>query len=99
MRFSGDILASVPSIVIGIFAYALFVKGRGFSAYAGGLALAMIMIPIVARTTEELLDIAHTDAAAVLAKDPHLDSERGQALRTLLYLFNKDAAVPLLRAG
>ncbi len=46
-----------------------------------------------------LLDIAHDDASLILARDAHLTSERGQALRTLLYLFNKDAAVPLLRAG
>ncbi|MFA5040879.1 MAG: ATP-dependent DNA helicase RecG, partial [Bdellovibrionales bacterium] len=46
-----------------------------------------------------LLDMAHDDAALILTKDPHLTSERGQALRTLLYLFNRDAAVPLLRAG
>jgi len=46
-----------------------------------------------------LLDMAHDDAALILARDPELKSERGQALRTLLYLFNRDAAVPLLRAG
>ena len=48
---------------------------------------------------KDLLDIAHDDAALVLSRDAHLDTPRGQALRTLLYLFNKDAAVPLLRAG
>ncbi|MDR3448318.1 MAG: helicase-related protein, partial [Alphaproteobacteria bacterium] len=48
---------------------------------------------------KDLLDIAHDDAALILNKDPELKSERGQALRTLLYLFNRDAAVPLLRAG
>jgi ATP-dependent DNA helicase RecG len=47
----------------------------------------------------DLLDIAHDDAALILSRDPELNSERGKALRTLLYLFNKDAAVPLLRAG
>jgi len=46
-----------------------------------------------------LLDIAHDDAAVILAKDPKLESPRGEALRTMLYLFNRDAAVPLLRAG
>jgi ATP-dependent DNA helicase RecG len=46
-----------------------------------------------------LLDVAHDDAAVILANDPKLESERGKALRTLLYLFNRDAAVPLLRAG
>ncbi|MGB9153834.1 MAG: ATP-dependent DNA helicase RecG, partial [Alphaproteobacteria bacterium] len=47
----------------------------------------------------DLLDIAHDDAALILSRDPELKSERGLALRTLLYLFNRDAAVPLLRAG
>jgi len=47
----------------------------------------------------DLLDIAHDDCALILQRDPKLESERGQALRTLLYLFERDAAVPLLRAG
>ncbi len=46
----------------------------------------------------DLLDIAHDDAAVILSRDPQLESARGKALRTLLYLFNRDAAVPLLRA-
>lgn len=58
LRFSIDILASVPSIIVGIFAYAVFVVPlKRFSAYAGAGALAVIMIPIVARTTEELLKL------------------------------------------
>ena len=48
---------------------------------------------------QDLLDIAHDDAAVILSRDPKLESERGKALRILLYLFNRDAAVPLLRAG
>jgi ATP-dependent DNA helicase RecG len=48
---------------------------------------------------KDLLDIAHDDAALILSRDTHLETERGKALRTLLYLFNRDAAVPLLRAG
>src|SRR6202012_4792576 len=47
----------------------------------------------------DLLDIAHDDAKLILSRDPKLESERGQALRVLLYLFERDAAVPLLRAG
>jgi phosphate transport system permease protein len=58
LRFSMDLLASVPSIIIGLFAYALIVKPMNrFSALAGGFALAIIMIPTVARTTEELLKL------------------------------------------
>ena len=48
---------------------------------------------------EELVAIAHDDARRVLERDPHLESERGQALRTLLYLFRRDEAVQYLRAG
>ncbi len=48
---------------------------------------------------QDLLHIAHDDAKLILTRDPKLDSERGQALRTLLYLFEKDAAVPLFRSG
>jgi phosphate transport system permease protein len=56
VRFAADILNGVPSIVIGIFAYALAVLPfRRFSALAGGLALGVMMIPIIVRTTEELL--------------------------------------------
>jgi len=56
VRFSADVLNGVPSIVVGIFAYGLVVLPvHQFSALAGGFALSIMMIPIVARTTEELL--------------------------------------------
>jgi phosphate transport system permease protein len=56
VRFSADTLNGVPSIVIGVFAYGIAVLPfRQFSALAGGLALGIMMIPIIARTTEELL--------------------------------------------
>jgi phosphate transport system permease protein len=56
VRFAADTLNGVPSIVIGIFAYAVAVLPfRQFSAVAGGVALGIMMIPIIARTTEELL--------------------------------------------
>lgn len=61
VRFSCDLLTSVPSIVIGLFAYALIVLPMGhFSALAGSVALAAIMVPSVARTTEELLKLVPT---------------------------------------
>lgn len=47
----------------------------------------------------DLLEIAHDDVQLILQRDPKLESDRGHALRTLLYLFERDAAVPLLRAG
>ncbi|HSC89078.1 MAG TPA: phosphate ABC transporter permease PstA, partial [Polyangiaceae bacterium] len=56
VRFSADVLAGVPSVTIGIFVYTLVVlRTKEFSAYAGGAALAVIMLPTVTRTTEELL--------------------------------------------
>jgi phosphate transport system permease protein len=55
-RFAADTLNGVPSIVVGIFAYGIAVLPfRQFSALAGGLALGIMMIPIIARMTEELL--------------------------------------------
>lgn len=56
IRFTADVLNGVPSIVIGIVAYAIVVLSQGhFSALAGGVALAIMMIPTITRTTEEML--------------------------------------------
>ena len=56
--FINDILLSAPSIVIGLFIYAIFVaKVRSFSAIAGVLALSLIVIPVVIRTTENMLSL------------------------------------------
>jgi len=56
VRFVADVLNGVPSIVIGIFAWTWLVKPMGhFSALAGGCALGMILVPILARTTEEMV--------------------------------------------
>ncbi len=56
VRFTADVLNGIPSIVIGLFAYGLAVLPvHRFSALAGGLALGFMMIPIITRTTEELL--------------------------------------------
>ncbi|HEY3310996.1 MAG TPA: phosphate ABC transporter permease PstA [Anaerolineales bacterium] len=62
LRFSTDVLAGVPSIVVGLFAYALIVKPMGhYSGLAGGIALAIIMLPTIIRTTEEMLKLVpHT---------------------------------------
>jgi phosphate transport system permease protein len=56
VRFLTDTLTGVPSIIVGVFVYTLLVlPSRHYSAYAGGVALALVMIPIVARTTEEMI--------------------------------------------
>ena len=68
-RLSADILQGVPSIVTGIVAYFWIVKPmKGFSSFSGSIALAIMMLPIVVRTTEEtLLLIPHSLKEAALA--------------------------------
>jgi phosphate transport system permease protein len=56
IRFGTDVIAGVPSIVMGIFAYTLIVvPQRHFSAFSGGMVLSFIMVPIIVRTTEEMV--------------------------------------------
>src|SRR5256885_5338049 len=58
VRFINDILLSAPSIVIGLFIYEIMVAPMGhFSGYAGAVALAVIVIPVVVRTTEDMLTL------------------------------------------
>ena len=66
VRFLANVLMGIPSIVVGVFVYALLVMqhrmgflswGGHFSAYAGAVALAIIMLPLVARTTEDMLNL------------------------------------------
>ncbi|MBO3841949.1 MAG: phosphate ABC transporter permease PstA [Candidatus Brockarchaeota archaeon] len=69
IRFTADVLSGFPSIVIGIFGYTLIVTSIGFSVAAASFALAIIMIPIVTRTTEEalkLVPVAIREAALAL---------------------------------
>jgi phosphate transport system permease protein len=61
IRFAADVLSGIPSIITGMIAYTLLVVPfKGFSALAGAFALALIMIPIVLRTTEEQLKLVPT---------------------------------------
>lgn len=55
VKFSCNVLTGVPAIISGLFAYAIFVRGSGFSAFSGGVALGVLMLPIVIRSTEEAL--------------------------------------------
>ena len=58
IRFVNDILLSAPSIVIGLFVYQLLIRRLGhFSGWGGGIALAIIMLPVVVRTTDEMLQL------------------------------------------
>jgi phosphate transport system permease protein len=62
LRFSTDVLSGVPSIVIGLFVYAVLVKPMGhYSGFAGAVAMAVLMLPTIIRTTEEMLKLVpHT---------------------------------------
>ena len=70
VRFINDILLSAPSIIVGLFVYEVMVVRMGhFSAWAGSMALAIIVIPVVVRTTEDMLNLvpnALREAAAAL---------------------------------
>jgi len=66
IQFFTDVMTGVPSIFIGLYIYALLVQGNigfsvGFSTLAGGLALSLLMIPIVARSSEEVLRLVPDD--------------------------------------
>jgi phosphate transport system permease protein len=68
IRFTADVLNGVPSIVMGIAIYSLIVmQQKHFSAFAGGIALAIMMVPTIARTTEEMLaTVPHSIREAAL---------------------------------
>jgi len=57
IRLALDVLNGVPSIVVGIFAYALLVVGSGYAAWKGSVALSIVMLPVVARSTIEVLGL------------------------------------------
>jgi len=82
VRYAADLLNGVPSIVIGIFAYALVVLPfKHFSAYAGGFALGVMMIPITLRSTEEfLLGVPNTLREAAMA----LGASKSKTIATVI---------------
>lgn len=93
VRFAADTLNGVPSIVIGVFVYAIAVLPFGrFSALAGGIALGVMMIPIITRTTEELLRLVPGSLReGALA----LGATRGRAVMTVVL----PAALPGIITG
>jgi len=92
-RFAADTLNGVPSIVIGVFVYTIAVLTLGrFSALAGGIALGIMMIPLIMRTTEELLRLVPpTLREGALA----LGATRGRAVFTVVV----PAALPGILTG
>jgi phosphate transport system permease protein len=93
VRFAADTLNGVPSIVVGVFVYGLVVLPfRQFSALAGGVALGVIMIPIITRTTDELLRLVpNTLREGALA----LGATRARAVLTVVL----PAALPGIMTG
>ena len=88
-RFINDILLSAPSIVIGLFVYALIVVPmRGFSGWAGAIALALIVIPVVIRTTESMLNLV-----------PHALREAAYALGTPKWKVISSVTLRAARSG
>ncbi|MCO5091435.1 phosphate ABC transporter permease PstA [Bosea sp. (in: a-proteobacteria)] len=74
IRFINDILLSAPSILIGLFVYVILVEPfRGYSGWAGGVALGIIAIPVIVRTTEDMLNLVPgplREACAALGAPP-----------------------------
>ena len=93
VRFAADTLNGVPSIVIGVFVYAIAVLPvKHFSALAGGIALGVMMIPIITRTTEELIRLVPSSLReGALA----LGASRGRAVMTVVL----PAALPGIITG
>jgi phosphate transport system permease protein len=93
VRFAADTLNGVPSIVVGVFAYGVVVLPfHHFSAFAGGFALGVMMLPLVMRTTEELLLLVpHTLREGALA----LGATRARAVITVVL----PAALPGILTG
>lgn len=93
VRFAADTLNGVPSIVIGVFVYGIAVLPfRQYSAFAGGLALGVMMIPLIMRTTEELLRLVPQSLReGALA----LGATRGRAVFTVVV----PAALPGIITG
>ena len=89
VRFSTDVLSGVPSITIGVFVYAALVTRMGtFSGWAGGIALALIMLPLIIRTTEEMLKLV-----------PHSVREASLALGAPVWRTTLAYALPAAAAG
>ncbi len=100
VRFLSDVLNGLPSIVMGIFAWTLLVRPVGhFSALAGGAALGAMMIPLVTRTTEEMLKVVPTSLreAALALGYPRWRASLSVVVRTALAGIATGALVAVAR--
>jgi phosphate transport system permease protein len=67
IRFFTDVMTGVPSVFVGLFVYSLLVRQIGFGAFVGGLGLAVMMLPIIVRSSEEMLRLVPEDQRAASA--------------------------------
>ena len=69
IRFATNVLSGVPSIIIGVFAYgAIVLTTKSYSAWAGGFALSILMLPIIVRTTDESLKLVPPRSASSISR-------------------------------
>ena len=83
IRFINDILLSAPSIIVGLFIYEIMVRPMGhFSAWAGSMALAVLVIPVVLRTTEDMLNLVPSQLREAASA---LGSPKWRVITTVAY--------------
>lgn len=83
IRFINDILLSAPSIIVGLFIYEIMVRPMGhFSAWAGSMALAVLVIPVVLRTTEDMLNLVPSQLREAASA---LGSPKWKVITTVAY--------------
>lgn len=102
VRFVADVLSGLPSIVLGVFVWELVVRPSGqFSALAGGIALGLLIIPVLARATEELVKLVPTALAesALALGFPEWRASLGIVLRTAMPGIATAALVAMARAA
>lgn len=91
VRFLNDVLLSAPSILIGLFVYEIMVRPfQGFSAAAGAVALAFLAMPIVTRTTEDILRL---QANALREAGMALGASKGFVIRTIIWRASRTGLV------
>jgi phosphate transport system permease protein len=94
VRFLNDVLLSAPSILIGLFVYEILVRPfHGFSAWAGGIALGILAMPIVTRTTEDILSL---QPSALREAGMALGASRAFVIRKIVW---KSARAGLVTGG
>jgi phosphate transport system permease protein len=91
VRFLNDVLLSAPSILVGLFVYEMLVRPfQGFSAIAGSVALAYLAIPVVTRTTEDILRL---QSSSLREAGMAIGANRGKVIRAIIWRASKSGLV------